>query len=496
MDVARRTLLRGSGAALAAPALLRRAVAAQAGAPLPIPPVVDADGTGGTLLEAIGGEHEFLAGSRTRVVGFNQPFLGPVLRMRRGHSARLQVRNRLREPITVHWHGLHVPGEVDGGPHSVIEPGASWTPTLEIDQPGGTYWYHSHMHRRTAEHVYWGLAGMLIVDDPAQSGLPSRYGVDDLPLVIQDRAFDARGDLAYSKRGPSLMTGFRGDRILVNGAIEPVATVPPGWVRLRLLNGSNARIYTLFFDDEREFHQIGTDGGLLPRPVSRRRLVLAPGERAEWLVDFSDRGPTRLLSLPDRNLPMGGMMGGMSGAEPPSVNGDGAFGVMQFRVDGQASATITALPASIAGAAPLPDFGEPVRRRRFELDIHGAMMGGMGRGMMGGGAGGGMTINGRSMDMGHINERVPLGQTELWEVRSAMMAHPFHVHATSFQVIRTSAGPVDFAEAGLKDTVLVDDRVELLVRFRHRADERRPFMYHCHILEHEDAGMMGQFTVG
>jgi FtsP/CotA-like multicopper oxidase with cupredoxin domain len=510
MDSKRRILLGGVAATLAAPVAVGRAWAVEAGAALPLPAVVEAGSAGAAPLEAIAGLREFVGGVRTPVLGFGQPYLGPVLRMRRGSTARIDVRNRIDEAITVHWHGLHVPGAVDGGPHSQIAPGGRWSPSLEIDQPAATLWYHSHVHGQTGPQVYQGLAGMLIIDDPGavDSGLPVSYGVDDLPLIIQDRAFGRDGQLVYSTSGMAMMAGFRADQILVNGAIRPEAVVPAGVVRLRLLNASNARIYRLRFEDGRAMQQIASDGGLLPRPVGLRGLTLAPGERAELLVDFGGGGRARLLSEPDRNTPMGGMMGGMGGmgggrgmggmmgaaVQPQSVAADGAFEVMRFAVDPKRAAAVRVLPARLAAAAPLPAFGEPVRQRRFELDAHAGMMGGgMGRGGMRGM--GMMTINGRAFDMARIDHRVRRGDTELWEIAARDMAHPFHVHGTSFQVLSHNGAPLDFATTGWKDTVLVEGRAQLLVRFMHPADDAAPYMFHCHILEHEDAGMMGQFAV-
>lgn len=506
----RRGLLVGGAAALVAPAWLRGAWAAPHGSELPIPPLAQADASGALRLEAIDGRHAFGAGPGglpTPTLGFSQSFLGPVLRVQRGATARIDVQNRLREPITVHWHGLHVPGQVDGGPHNEIAPGGTWRPALEIDQPATTAWYHAHRHGVTGPQVYGGLAGLLIVDDPRADGdaLPRRYGIDDLPLVLQDRLFAADGRMVYAARGMAAMTGMRGDRIVVNGALTPVASVPAGMVRLRLLNACNARILPLRFEDGRPMHQVGSDGGVLPRPVARRSLTLAPGERAEVLVEFAEGRGARLLAAPDDNSPMMGRgmmgMGGMGGmgmrVEPEPVAPDGAFEVMRFAVDPGLAAAMRAVPQRLVHAAPPPRLGEPVRRRRFVLDAHGmmgggGMMGGMGRGGMGMMA---MSINGRTFDMERIDLAVRRGETELWEVRATDMAHPFHVHGTSFQVLRLNGRPVDFESTGWKDTVLVEGTAELLVRFAHGATERTPYMFHCHILEHEDAGMMGQFTV-
>ena len=325
--------------------------------------------------------------------------------------------------------------------------------------------------------------------------MPDSYGIDDIPLIVQDRAFDEDAQLVYVSRGPTLMHGLRGGEILVNSVIRPKASVPKGVIRFRILNASNARIYTFAFEDGRRFHQVGTDGGLLARPAAMNSLVLAPAERAEVLVDFSDGKSVRLLSSQDFNDPMasgnrmGGMMARMMGVDfagPETVDDDGRFEVMSFEVDQTKSAKVQTIPENIAGAPQEPDWGEPVRERRFNLEMSmGGMMGNRNP----------MSINGKSMDMSRIDTQVKLNETELWKVSSTDMAHPFHIHGTSFQVVSQNRQKVAFDQTGLKDVFLVQGEAEFLVRFRKKADSTTPFMYHCHILEHEDAGMMGQFTV-
>ena len=502
MQITRRHFLSTATAAISVPALVGRAFAAEGGRDLPIPDVLDLRGGGGAVaLDAMAARTRILEGVDTVTVGYGQGFLGPVIRVNRGETARLNLGNRIKEPVTVHWHGMHIDGAQDGGPHSPIATDGVLKAELDIDQPAATLWYHSHIHQRTAKHVWFGLAGMLLVDDPGapDPGLPQTYGVDDIPLVVQDRIFDRGGQMLYAPQGPSRMMGYRGNEILVNGAIRPRATVPAGLVRLRILNGSNARIFHFGFEDGRAFHQVGSDGGLLPAPVRREILSLAPAERAEIVVDFGKGTDVRLLSAPDNNMGMmgGGMMGGrgmmgggmMRNAAPEPVADGGVFEVMTFAVDKGRTAPVAKLPDTLAGA-PVPDFGEPQRRRRFELN----MMGGGMMGMMRGGARS-MAINGAPMDMAVINQELKLGETEIWEVSADMMAHPFHVHGTSFQVLTLNGRKVDYAGMGLKDVVLVSGTAELLVRVNRKADANQPFMFHCHILEHEDMGMMGQFTV-
>lgn len=479
----RRSFLAGAAAILAAPSLIGRAFAAESGRPLPIPPIMDVDGGSGNLLEAIDGSHSFFDGTTSPTLGFGQDYLGPVLRLKKGNIARINVANKSSDLVTAHWHGLLVPGSVDGGPQLAFGPGETWSPELEIDQPATTLWYHSHVHGKTAPQVYAGLAGMIHIDDGAETGLPQTYGVDDIPLIVQDRAFDRQGRLLYNPMGPTFMMGFRAGNIVVNGAIQPQHTVPAGLVRFRILNASNARVYNFRFEDDRAFHQIASDGGLLPAPAKMTSLILAPAERAEIVVDFSNGASVRLLSGPDNNSPMGGMIG-----SPKSVNQYGEFEIVQFDVDAATSAAVTQMPQNFP-TAPKAYADAPVRKRQFTLQMH---AGGMG-GMMSGQAS--MAISGKSMDMNVINHELRIGETEIWEINAPEMGHPFHVHGTSFQVLTQNGAEVDFASTGLKDVVLVNGTAEILVKFTKPATPQTPYMYHCHILEHEDAGMMGQFTV-
>lgn len=453
--------------------------------PLRIPPLLDARKQGQSIsLKVQSGQTEFFPGRESPTLGYNGSYLGPTIRLYRGDDVQVAVANALTEDTTAHWHGLIVPGELDGGPHQRIRPGETWRPVLPVRQPAATLFYHSHAHGRTAEQVYRGLAGVLIVADDAERGLglPSDYGVDDLPLVIQDRQFED-GRLIFATGMMTTMQGRRGDTLLVNGTPNAVARVPARLVRLRLVNGSNARIYGLSFDDDRPFHWIASEGGLLEAPLEVRSLSLAPAERAEILVDFSDMRPTTLVTGPDANASM--MMGGVGRLRDGIA---GAFSsakqpVLAFETSGAAQIP-AALPSRLAERAHL-DAAQAAKRRRFVLN--------MGMGSMMGGGGMGTTINGRAFDLNRIDEHVRLGDTEIWEVSGETMAHPFHVHGVHFEVLSRAGRAPDVRDQGLRDTVLVKEPVELLVRFTQPA-VKAPFMYHCHILEHEDNGMMGQYA--
>lgn len=484
----RRLLLQSGAALFAATACSRQtwALGKAGGNPLPIPPVLDArQNERSFALRVQAGTTFFFPGRPSDTLGYNGAYLGPTIRVRRGDDVKATVTNALKVNTTVHWHGLLVPGELDGGPHQIIAPGATWRPILPIRQPAATLFYHSHVHGLTAEQVYSGLAGVLLVSDDEEQGLglPSNYGVDDLPLVIQDRQFQD-GRLVTPGGMMTAMQGRRGDTILVNGAVSPIAKVPNRLVRLRLINGSNARIYDLSFSDQRRFHWIATEGGLLARSVALRSITLAPGQRAEILVSFTDGKPVFLLTGPDSNASaMGGMgaMGATNNTTPATVLG------FEPRPMGPAQAS-SVIPTLLASRT-LPDPASVLRRRKLVLNMS---MGGM---MGNGSANGGLTINGKSFAMDRIDEAVKLGSTEIWEVSGEMMRHPIHLHGVHFDVLSRGGRKPDVLDQGARDTVLVKEPVELLVRFDQPA-MNAPFMYHCHILEHEDNGMMGQFSVG
>ena len=235
---ARRRFLAG-GTSLVCASFIQPVSAQNAKPGLPIPRLVDGSNGEPVELQIRSGEWSFKPGINTPTMGFGQDYLGPTIRTRRNSELNLHYHNTLDEDVAVHEHGLHVPGDVDGGPQLLMPPGEKWQPTLSIVQPAATCWYHSHSHSHTGRQVYHGLAGMMIIDeeDADKLPLPNTYGVDDLPVIIQDRTFDAQGRLVYSLNEAG-EDGWYGDTVVINGAIGPVATVPAGKVRLRILNGA------------------------------------------------------------------------------------------------------------------------------------------------------------------------------------------------------------------------------------------------------------------
>lgn len=453
---------------------------------LPLPRLIDAHAQANAVrLTVAENRHSFWPGLPTTTYGYSSPVLGPAIRVRRGEAVVMTVENRMDRATTVHWHGVLVSSNQDGGPHSLIAPGRDWRAVLPIRQPETTAWFHPHPYGDTARQVYFGLAGLLLISDGTAErlNLPRTYGVDDLPLILQDRWFDESGQLIYDTSPMATMQGVRGDTVIVNAAVAPVARVPLGLVRLRILNAANARNFDLAFEDGRTFHVIASDAGYLPKPVAMSRLLISPAERFEILVDFSDARPVVLETGADRFAPMMGMMGRTYSGRSPIVK----FEPVQAK-----HAAIKELPSALVDLPPA-DRARGVRRRPFVLNDN--MMGGMmgRRGMMGGG---GLAINGRPFDMERIDEEVRLGDSEIWQVTSGMMAHPFHIHGVQFRVLSIDGGAPPAHLRGWKDTVLVPSSAELLVKFTQRAKREHPFMFHCHILEHEDAGMMGQYLCG
>jgi len=466
---------------------------------LKIPPLLTGEQRSGLRhfdLTARAGQTEFFSGIDTPTMGINGTYLGPTLRLRNGDEVALNVLNRLSGPTTLHWHGLHVPAVADGGPHQVVRSGQDWRAQFTVQQPAGTFWYHSHLNGSTGEQVYRGLAGMILLEDEttANSGLPNEYGVDDIPLIVQDRRFNRDGSLSYVRNHMDVMMGVTGDTVLVNGTYNPLFTPRTTKVRFRLLNAANARTFSFAFDDSRVFDLISVDGGRLEQPEPLQQIVLAPSERADIVVDFSNGSRSNLISQPlpaDSPWLPRGMMRNMFSMNNQSMQ--------ILAIEPQSALQNSAALPAMLGTVPHVDAGSADRTRQFTLTM---MMGmGMGRGGGRGGqgmAGGNFFINNTRMDMDVINHRIPVGSTEVWRITNdSMMMHPFHVHHNQFSIISRNNRPAPLWERALKDTVKIapGETVEIAMRFENFADPENPYMYHCHILEHEDNGMMGQFVV-
>ena len=453
-------------AALAVPSWARAPRRSIAGNPLRIPPVF----SGAELVAAVQ-PMQIWPGGTSEIWTLGGSFPAPTIRMRRGQELDLVLRNQLPVPTIVHWHGLVIPSEMDGHPMSAIEPGEEFHYRFTVDQRAGTYWYHPHPHGDTGRQVYRGMAGMFIVEDDESLSLGLPSGEFEVPLILADRMPGPNGELPYQPTQQQKLNGVFGSEVLVNGTPGAYFEVEQGLYRFRLLNGSNAKIYKLAFEDGASFDLIGNEGGLLDRPYSVEFIHLAPGERADVLVDFSGRSIGSSVMLESLRF---------NSASAPDSQG-GEIAVTRFDVTRARSGNRT-IPQTLATLEHL-DPTAAVRTRTFELeteplnpDPH--------------------HINGRIFEMMRIDERVNAGELEIWELKNLhIMPHPIHIHGVQFQVVsRNGVTGNPPRDTGWKDGVIVWSRetVEVVIRFpRHTG----VFLLHCHNLEHEDDGMMLNYEI-
>ena len=514
------------GAFSALPLWSRPAFAAERPA-LPVPELLEPDAQSRIRLTVQAGKTTF--GNHTATSwGYNGNLLGPALKLQQGRPVNVEIRNQLSEETTVHWHGLEVPGSVDGGPQGVIAPGGSRSVSFTPVQQAATCWFHPHQHGKTGYQVAMGLAGLVLIEDPRsqQLLLPKSWGIDDIPVIVQDKKFTAEGQIDYRLDAMSAAVGWFGDTLLTNGAVWPRHAAPRGWLRLRLLNGCNARSLNFAASDSRPLYVIASDGGLLAEPVAVTALPMLPGERFEVLVETRDGKPFDLVTLPVSQMGMG-----IAPFDKPHP----VLSIQPLRV--VASGT---LPDTLVPVPALPSL-EGLTQRTLKLSMdplldqtgmqmlmdkygaqamggmdHSAMMhhGGHDHGMSHGSNHGSMghgDHRGQGLDLHHANRingqafamdtpqfAAARGQHERWVISGEgdMMLHPFHIHGTQFRILSENGRTPEAHRRGWKDTVKVEGGVsEVLVRFDHEAPKESAYMAHCHLLEHEDTGMMLGFTV-
>jgi len=495
---------------------------------LPIPSILQPDARGQYTLTAMTGSSQW-NGKAVPTWGYNGGLLGPALRLQREKAVTVNIHNQLPEATTLHWHGLEIPGDVDGGPQGIIAPGATRQVSFTPDQPAATCWFHPHHHSKTGYQVAQGLAGLVLLEDEASGKLrlPMQWGEDDVPLIFQDKQLNKAGtQIDYQLDIMRAAVGWFGDMMLTNGVQYPQHAVPRGWLRLRLLNGCNARSLHIATSDQRPLYVIGSDGGLLAEPVKVDSLPLLPGERFEVLVDTSDGKAFDVVTLPVTQM---GMTLAPFDQPLPLVN------ILPLRV--MASGT---LPDKLVDLPPIPAT-EGLQSRWLQLmmdpqlDQQGmqALMDRYGDKAMGGmkmdhgnmamsdsakpmdhgdmamdhGSHGktaaydfhnGNKINGQAFNMTKPMFNVELGKVEKWTISGEgdHMLHPFHIHGTQFRILSENGKPPAPHRAGWKDIVSVNGwRSEVLVRFNYVANADNAYMAHCHLLEHEDTGMMLGFSV-
>ena len=447
-------------------------------------------------------------------------YLNPVLRVRRGAVLQAKFWNRLDETSIIHWHGLRVDANNDGNPHYAVQPGEIYDYRIGLINRAATCWYHPHPHGLSAGQIYRGLASFLIVEDEESDALAKaldlRLGTTDIPLLLQDRRLDAEGGFVRSLDVADLFLGYLGTEPIVNYTASARLIATPRIYRLRLLNGSSARIYRLAFmagEIALRFDVIGADGGLLERPIAAQEAFLAPGERLDVLLDLRTLAPESTIRL--RSLEFDAMRDTLAAfcatrpaqvalarhaAHAPAPVVAPVTDALQERpTDGGAFDLLTIeLAAGPAYRRKLPaKLSQPpgidarrARVRTFDLD-HERMQ---------------WRINGVRFDMLTTQVSVARGSIEIWEIRNPPggMPHPMHFHGFPFRVLDRKGSPEQVrriavderglapAETGWKDTVLVwpGERVRIALDFTHDFPGEQVYMLHCHNLEHEDQGMM------
>lgn len=444
--------------------------------PISVPSMLDA--TNATL-DSKPGTASLGSGITVSSLGYGgAAILGPTLRIQQGSTLNLAFTNNLNEATNIHWHGLEAPASQDGYPTDLTPAGGSFQYDFQVKNRPGTYWYHPHPDRATASQAYLGLAGFFIVSSPEEEALGLPNGDYDVPLVVQDKRLD--GGLTYYPDSDDRSIGMFGESVLVNGTLGAMFEVATRSYRFRLLNGSNARIYNFTLSNGAKFQLVGADGGLLDAPMEVGSVLLAPGERAEVLVNFSSLTVGSELYLQSNAF---------SGTES---QGRQAFRILKFKVAREEKDNFT-LPAVLMPVEQVP-VSATVTTRNFNI---GHMMDNMGN--MGNMNGMAMhSIDGKIFDPNRRDEVVRAGTIEIWEFDNSAgtETHPMHIHGVQFQVLNRIGGrsAVQAWEKGWKDTVLAfpGEKVSIIVQF---PDNKGKFVFHCHNLEHEDGGMMLNFEI-
>ena len=416
-------------------------------------------------------------GANISALGY-QPngILGPTIKMNSGNAASIIFQNSLSEKTNIHWHGLKIPATMDGHPEAIVNSGSNFNYQFAINQRAGLNWYHPHPDGATARQAFLGLAGLFIVNDAEEAALNLPSGNYELPLVIQDKRLSSSG-INYNPSTMEVMTGYMGETVIVNGVASPYTEVATRFYRLRILNGSNARIYNIALSNNADLIIIGNDGGLLKIPATVKSIILAPGERLDVLVNFAGLATGTEVYLESRMFNNGGTAHGKQG-----------FKIMKFKVTQVFNDGFT-VPATLSLIASLPASSSS-RSRNFTLDVM-QMSGNMNMTGM-------HQINKRSYDKNRIDENVSVNTVETWTFDNSQgdEPHPIHLHGVHFQVLERTGGRGQLiaSESGWKDTILLlpQEKVKLIIPF---ASLSGVFVFHCHNLEHEDDGMMLQYQL-
>lgn len=431
--------------------------------PLLLEPLSQEKGKVEYEIRAQHGQTEIVPGKKTNSRGYNGNLLGPTLRLKKDQQVKIHTGNDMDEVTTYHWHGLIVDEAADGGPEMTIEPDSTKTIDFNVENEAATLWYHPHPHGLTSPQVYEGLAGMVFVEDEnsdrLKEYLPDEYGVDDIPAVVQDRFLVDGYKLDY--QAVKSIDGTAGDTLLLNGSVNATFDTDKRFLRLRLLNGSNVTNFEFTLQDNKKFYQVATDGGFLNYPLELKHLFLAAAERAELIIDldFFEEDQVKFY----------------------------ANGVNALTINRKGSEVNTNFNPNISLREDMLPVIRPQEVANYPSKL-----------MLMAGTDNRVSINGMKYEQDRIDTTQPLGEYQIWEIVNTKdemenLIHPYHVHGTQFRILDRDGKIPPRNEQGWKDTVLVNpgETVHILVKFT----KTGKFMYHCHILEHEEHGMMGNVEI-
>ena len=426
---------------------------------------------------------QFFSGVATNTDAYNNMlFWGPTLIMKKGDFVQMNVTNNLLDTTTTHWHGLHIPAIMDGGPRETIPAGTTWSPSFYVKNNAGTYWYHPHLHTTTQEQVTMGGGGLIIIQDDQEAALPlpRTYGVDDIPLVLTSRRFTGAGAGANQ----FALNGAFGDFMLVNGTLNPQVNLPAQVVRLRILDGEIARNHNLGFSDNRTFYVIATDGGLLNAPVPVTRMVMGSAERYEILVDLRGMTPGTTLDLMTYNS---NQAAGYSGGQVDTTGANGSllnnldFVDLHINIVAATNNPVTSIPTTLANNVYWTSADVTNNRTVSLTGVGGAPL----------------SFDNLVYSPSVINQTLNLNAVEQWTLSNVSnLAHTFHIHDIQFYLTSMPGGIPAYMQ-GWKDSFIIPQQssVSFIAKFDDFASNTNPFMFHCHFLQHEDGGLMGQFLV-
>ncbi len=473
-------------------------------------------------LRVVRTEIEVLPGKRTPYLAYaaesgGKRFLNPALLAKRGEEIRVRMVNQLQEPTIIHWHGVSTDARNDGNGLYVAEPGKAYEYAFKLQDRASMYWYHPHAHGYIPAQAYHGLASLLFVEDEEEAalrrGLDLKLGETEIPLVLQDRSFDAQGRLQYKVSREEMFQGFVGERLLVNLTERPFIAAARRIYRFRILNGSNARTYKLaFLQDGRRlrYYLIGTDGGLLAAPQRIDQTFISPGQRLDLLLDLREAKDGRPVTL--ATLAFDPMHAESAGGDSMAGMDHGKMGKQQapaaamqgmameggpralLRIDVKSSpAYAKKVPATLSKLPPAKVPAGAPRRIKLAQDGKGKW-----------------TINGQVYDAATNAFTVQRGTAETWLIENdrASMPHPMHIHGFQFHVLERLASPAQVRalagthgrlpqDLGFTDTVHVwpGESVRVAFDFSHSYSGDQDYVFHCHNLEHAELGMMIRYRV-